>query len=68
MSRGDMARSAHGRPLLAVAADEFGDLPFALAAIAPKKPALTRSVPKGAWRKARDVLTNLFFWVARIDD
>ncbi len=52
--------------LLTVAADEFGDLPFALAAIAPKKPAL--SLPKGAWRKARDVLTNLFFWVARIDD
>ncbi|MEK9164975.1 MAG: hypothetical protein AAB342_06395 [Chloroflexota bacterium] len=44
--------------LLAVAADEFGDLPFALAAIAPK----------GAWRRARDVLTNLFFWVTRIDD
>ena len=44
--------------LLTVAADEFGDLPFALAAIAPKS----------AWRRARDALTNLFFWVTRIDD
>ncbi len=41
-----------------MAANEFSDLPFALAAIAPK----------GAWRKARDVLTNQFFGVARIDD
>ncbi len=52
-----------------MAADEFGDLPFALTAIVPKKPALRPpkgGVPKGARRRARDVLTNLFFEVARI--
>ncbi len=54
-----------------IAADEFGDLPLAPTAIAPKKPALRPpkgGVPKGTWRGARDVLTSLLFWVARIDD
>ncbi len=42
---------------LAIATTAHGDLPRAAYALAPK----------GVWRKVQDILTGLFFWVARAE-
>ncbi len=42
---------------LAIPTSADGDLPRAALAL----------TPKGVWRKVQDILTGLFFWVARAE-